>query len=119
MNINLYHNHVGYITDLKLYSKSYICSSCNKMWKTCWAMKRHAQTCKEKFKYVYKGGVYTLSQTIFQMLDDVHIVVPPEARMYPYFITYDLEAYLSNDVLESTSLFTGRIESTTEQQRVQ
>ena len=37
------------------------------------------------------------------MLDDVHIVVPLEDRVYLYFITYDSEAYLSKDVPETTS----------------
>ena len=56
MNVNMYKNHVGYITDLKLYSKSYMCSNCKKMWKSSWSMKRHAQTCKDKFRHVYKVG---------------------------------------------------------------
>ena len=57
MNINQHQHHVGYITDLKLYSKSYMCSTCKKMWRPSWSMKRYAQTCKEKVRYIYKGGV--------------------------------------------------------------
>ena len=101
MNLNLYGDHVGYITDLKLYSNSYMCPSCSKMWKSAWLLKRHLQTCKQRVKYIFKGGVYSLPQTIFQRLEHVNISVPEQIRYYPFFITYDAEAFLSKDVPES------------------
>jgi hypothetical protein len=103
MNLNLYKNHLGYIKDMHLYSNSYMCTSCQKMWKSAWTLKRHMQTCNEKVKTIYKGGVYALPQTIFQKLEGVNVIVPLQERVYPYFITYDTEAYLSKDVPETTS----------------
>ena len=43
--MNVYHNHLSYITDIKMYSKQYICSRCNKLFARMENLNKHQTKC--------------------------------------------------------------------------
>ena len=58
MYLNLYGSHFSYLKNLRIYSKSYCCSKCDKMWKNAWALNRHEKTCEATVRHVFPGGAY-------------------------------------------------------------
>jgi hypothetical protein len=91
MNLNLYEDHFSYINDMEKYSHSFLCSKCDRLWKSRWELHRHERTCTGDVIYKYPGGVYHTPQTVFDRLEDEGIDVPAEDRYYPYRATYDIE----------------------------
>ena len=89
--LNLYENHFSYIKDLARYSKSFQCSRCGKYWKGANKLRRHEKTCDGKVQLKYPGGAYHVPKTIFEELEDEGIIVPEEARYFPYRATFDFE----------------------------
>jgi hypothetical protein len=45
MNVNLYKQHFRYIKDQRSYSRSYMYSKCDKLWKHVGMLHRHERTC--------------------------------------------------------------------------
>ena len=97
MYLNLYGSHFSYINNLKMYSKSYCCSKCEKLWKTAWALNRHEKTCEATIRHVFPGGVYKVPQTIFDLLEDEGIVIPEELKYFPYRAKFDFECYFKRE----------------------
>ena len=93
MYLNLYGSHFSYIKNLKMYSKSYCCSKCDKLWKTAKALNQHEKTCKASVRHVFPGGAYKVPQTIFDLLEDEGNVIPEELKYFPYRATFDFECY--------------------------
>ena len=91
--LNLHEKHFSYIKDLPRYSKSFRCSRCGKYWKGANKLRRHEATCDGKVQLKYPGGVYHVPNTIFEELEDEGIIVPKEARCFPYRATFDFECY--------------------------
>ena len=89
--LNLYEKHFSYIKDITRYSKSFQCSRCGKYWKDMWKCQSHEKTCDGKVQLKYPGGAYHVPKTIFEELEDEGILVPEEARYFPYRATFDLE----------------------------
>ena len=67
MYLNLYGNHFSYIKDISLYSKSYCCSKCDKLWKSARALNRHERTCEATVRHIFPGGAYRVPQTLFHL----------------------------------------------------
>ena len=74
-----------------MYSKTYCCSKCDKLWKTVKALNKHEKTCEATVRHVFPGGVYKVPQTIFDLLEDEGIVIPEELKYFPYGATFDFE----------------------------
>ena len=98
--LNLYEKHFSYIKDLARYSKSFCCSRCGKYWKDMWKCQRHEKTCNGKAQLKYPGGAYHVPKTIFEELEDEGIIVPEEARYFPYRATFDFECYFNKEKAE-------------------
>ena len=97
MYLNLYESHFSYIKNLNMYSKSYCCSKCDKLWKTARALNRHEKTCEATVRHVFPGGVYKVPQTIFNLLEDEGIVIPEELKYFPYRATFDFDCYFKKE----------------------
>ena len=97
MYLNLYENHFSYIKDLARYSKCFCFSRCCKYWKDMWKCQRHEKTSDGKVQLKYPGGAYHVLKTIFEELGDEGIVVPEEARYFPYRATFDFECYFDKE----------------------
>ena len=97
MYLNLYGSHFSYIKNLGMYSKSYCCSKCDKMWKSAKALNQHEKTCEATVRHVFPGGAYKVSQTIFDLLADEGVEIPNDLKYFPYRATYDFECYFKRE----------------------
>ena len=97
MHLNLYHNHLSLIVDLKNYGELFVCKKCHKVFASHFNLKRHTNIKKEctKVNFIYKGGVYNCKKTIFQKLAEYNIHTPTELTIYPYKIVFDFECYFT------------------------
>ena len=57
-------------------------------------MKRHQKICLGKTEYKFPGGFYSSPKTVFDKLEQQGIRVPPEERLFEWFLVYDFEAIL-------------------------
>jgi hypothetical protein len=76
LNLNLYNNHLSYITDFQMYGKKYKCRNCDKLYGKLYEMTRHEKCCKEATTFQYPGGFYSTPPTIFDILLDLGYEVP-------------------------------------------
>ena len=97
MYLNLYENHFSYIKDLARYSKSFCCSRCGKYWQKGFRLNRHEKTCDGKVQLKYPGGAYHVPKTVFEELEEEGLIVPKEARYFPYRATFDFECYFDQE----------------------
>ena len=63
-----YQNHLSYIKDIKMYSKQYICSRCDKVSTKMSHHLRHQSKCDGAVKYVFPGGIYKNKLSVFEEL---------------------------------------------------
>ena len=84
MYLNLYGSHFSYIKNLKMYSKSYCCSKCDKMWKNARAVNRHEKTCEATVRHVFPVGTYKVPKTIFDLLADEGVEIADDLKYFPY-----------------------------------
>ena len=77
---------------MEKYSHSFLCSKCDRLWKTRWEIHRHERTCTRDV--ICKYFLNHTQQTIFEQLEDENIDVPAEDRHYPCRATYDIEVML-------------------------
>jgi hypothetical protein len=78
VKLNLYKQHFSYIKDLRTYSRGYMCSKCDKLWKHVGMLHRHERTCTGDVIYKYTGGVYHTANTVIDRLEDEGIDVPED-----------------------------------------
>ena len=63
------------------------------------------QNCSENTQHKYSTGAYQLSETIFERLEDVKIIVPHELRLFSNLIVFDLESItVPDNALRNTEL---------------
>ena len=95
--LTLYENHFPYIQDLARYSTSFQCSRCGKYWKGANKLRRHEATCDGKVQLKYPGSAYHVPKTIFEELEDEGIIVPEEARYFPYRAIFNFKCYFDKE----------------------
>ena len=91
--INLYENHLSLITDIKMYSKQFICNRCQKVSTRILDSKRHQSKCDANVKYVFPGSVYRNKLSAFEELEEMGVRVREEDKYEKWFVCYDFEAY--------------------------
>ena len=91
--MNVYHNHLSYITDIKMYSKQYICTRCDKLFARMENLNKHQPKCDGTVKYVFPGGVYKNKLSVFEELEEMGVRVHEEDKYEKWFACYDFEAY--------------------------
>ena len=96
MYLNVYQNHLSYITNISRYCRKYVFSICNKHFMLAKKVNIHSKTCLNKTKHQFPGGFHTLKRSIFDALYDMNIIVDEENRFFPFFIVFDFEAMLEN-----------------------
>ena len=97
MYLNLYDDHFSYIKSLDLYSSSFCCPKCRKIFPKHWSLKRHFATCDAATTQVYQSGVYRVSDTIFDSLERHNISIPRELQYHEYRICFDIECFMNRD----------------------
>ena len=91
--LNLYENHLSLITDIKMYSKQFICNRCQKVSTRMLDSKQHQSKCDANVKYVFPGGVYRNKLSVFEELEEMGVQVREEDKYEKWFACYDFEAY--------------------------
>ena len=91
--MNVYQNHLSYIKDIKMYSKQYICSRCDKLLAEMWNLNKHQSKCDGTIKYVFPGGVYKNKLSVFEELEKMGVRVREEDKYEKWFACFDFEAY--------------------------
>ena len=94
--LNLYENHLSLITDIKMYSKQFICNRCQKVSTKMSNHLRHQSKCDANVKYVFPGGVYRNKLSVFEELEEMGVRVREEDKYEKWFACYDFEAYQRN-----------------------
>jgi hypothetical protein len=102
MNLNLYENHLSYITKIDVFSSKFKCVKCEKLFRSQSNLKRHDTTCNAKTKYVYPGGFFVPNKTVFDELQEIGINVAEEDRKFEWFIVFDFEAILMKTDIKSS-----------------
>ena len=69
INMNVYHNHLSFITDIKMYSKQYICARCDKLFSQMQSLNKHQTKCDGTVEYSYPGGIYKNKLSVFKELE--------------------------------------------------
>ena len=64
LNLNLYKTNFSYIHNISMYSHSYKCKKCGKLWNRSSRLTRHEQA--GEIKRIFPGGVFHVAHTIFK-----------------------------------------------------
>ena len=94
---NLYNDQFSYVNHLAKYSRRYTCQRCDASFPKAWCLIRHERSCEAQVKRVYPGGVYHLSKTIFEKIEEEGMAVLQELKYSQYRATFDNEVYYSGD----------------------
>ena len=63
MYLNIYQDHLSYVTNFKKFAKKYECLKCSKIFIKLWNLKRHITVCYDRTKYIFSGGFYKAPDT--------------------------------------------------------
>lgn len=99
LHLHLEGNHFSWIKNLQLYTKSYKCDYCCKLFKSFATVKNHTLSCTAKTKYIYPYGSYNVPETIFKKLSNVGVEVDESRKYYPYLAAFDCESYSDSSSL--------------------
>ena len=91
--LNLYEHHLSYILDFKAYAKKFRCSTCSRHFPQMSGLVKRMRVCLSVTKFKFPGGHYKASNTVFDEMEKLGIVVE-EDRFFPWFAVYDFEAML-------------------------
>ena len=102
MNLNLYENHLSYITRFHSYAKKVCCLMCGRLFPKLFLLNRHSKICDKSSSLKFPGGFYSSPKTIFEKLTELGIQVDQSLQNYPWVITYDMEALLHNSDFQNS-----------------
>ena len=91
--MNVYENHLSLITDIKMYSKQFICNRCGKLSARMSDSKRFETKCNGTVEYAFPGGVYKNKLSIFEELEEMGVRVQEGDKYEKWFACFDFEAY--------------------------
>ena len=111
MTLNLHNHHFSLVTDMEKYTQFHMCTKCRRLFRSEYNLHRHTNIKKDctRVRFIYKGGVYKNTPTIFERLMELGIETPPELRIYPYKIVYDFESYFSRSKNNAESQVTNTL----------
>ena len=100
-----YENHICWTADINKFLKKFRCYVCDHFFDRSNNLEVHMRNCSERTKHHYPSGVYQISETIFERLEDVNINVPQELRLFSHLIVFDFESITVPDsTLKNTDL---------------
>ena len=71
--LNVFKNLLSFITDIKMYSKQFICKRCDKLFTEMRNLKHHDTRCDGTVEYAFPGGVYNNKLSIFEELEEMGV----------------------------------------------
>ena len=103
LHLNLYKTHFSYIHNINIYTHSFKCKKCGKLWHRSSSLNKHEKTCEINIKRIFPGGVFHVAQTIFEKMRELGINVPEELCFYPFRATFDFECHFDTSHLPPNS----------------
>ena len=88
MNLNLFQNHLSYISNFKAYARKFQCKSCKRHTSRFDNMKRNQRACAGKTWWILLQS----PDRIWYKLDQIEICVEEKDRLYEWFLVYDFES---------------------------
>ena len=58
----------------------------------------HLRNCSKNKQHRYPSGAYQLSETVFDRMEDVEIMVPAELRLFSHLTVFDFESITVTDM---------------------
>lgn len=94
MNVLLHKRHFCYITDISGAGQTFICSTCDRLFKTTKSVHQHQPSCRGQVVHqIYPGGVYHPHTRPLETLKEHGIEAPSADKyVYPFRGTYDFES---------------------------
>ena len=83
--VNVYKHHLSFITDIKMYSKQYICSRCDKLFVEMRNLNKHQPKCDSTVEYTYTSGMYKNKLSVFEELEEMGVQVREEDKYEKWF----------------------------------
>ena len=100
MCLNIYKNHLSYITNFKCYAKKFKCNSCDKLFSTLWHLTRHSDTCLTGSKIKFRGGLFYSNRDIWDELELFGLNIANDDKHFTHFIVYDYECLLEKSEVD-------------------
>ena len=91
--LNVFQNHLSLITDIKMYSKQFICNRCDKLFARMENLNKHQTKCDGAVEYAFPGGIYKNKLSIFEELEEMGVRVQEEDKYEKWFVCFDIEAF--------------------------
>ena len=101
--LNLYGNHLSYVTNFQIYARKFKCMNCAMFFKSMFLLNRHKRVCVKRSRVKYPGGILKPNLTVFEELEHYQIFVPESERLYPWFCCFDFESMLLKDDIGNQS----------------
>ena len=75
MTLNLHNHHFSLVTDMEKYTQFHMCTKCLRLFQSEYNLRRHTNIKKDctRVRFIYKGGVYKNTPTIFERLMELGI----------------------------------------------
>ena len=111
MTLNLHDHHFSLVVDMDKYTQFHMCPKCRRLFQSEYNLRRHTNIKKDctRVRFIYKGGVYKNTPTIFERLMELGIETPRELRIYPYKIVFDFKSYFSRSKNNAESQVTNTL----------
>ena len=106
MILNLYDNHLSYVTKFHSYAKKIECLLCGLLFSRRSKANELSIICDKLSALKFPGGYCSPPKTIFEKLSEIGITVDKSLQHYPWTIVYDMEAILLDQNDESHSIWT-------------
>ncbi|XP_060570376.1 uncharacterized protein LOC132728723 [Ruditapes philippinarum] len=103
MTLNLFEDHLSYVSKFKSYASKFQCRLCEKLFDRQDNLFRHEKTCENATKLRFPGGYFEQPKSIFDKLKAIGINVQSSLQNYPWFVTFDMEAMLQHTETRQTS----------------
>lgn len=100
--LNMYEDHLMYISKFDTYCSKFSCRSCSKLFSRRDKCEDHSKTCEKNTKIKFPGGYYSLPKNVFELLAEIDIIVDKENRQYPYFMVFDFESMLVKQTTDTS-----------------
>ena len=95
MYLNMYNDHVSYITNFSSYATKSQCPLCEILFRKKCNYNRHTAACYKKSKTSFPGGYNKLPRAVYDLLEEFNIHVANDLKHYPWYSVFDMEATLA------------------------